>query len=342
MNITRIGLDLAKNTFQVHAVDSHEHVVVRRTLKRDEVLAFFRHCPSCLVGMEACGGAHYWGRQLQKLGHTVRLIPPQFVKPYVKHNKNDARDAEAICEALSRPTMHFVPVKSVEQQTLCLVHQVRREQVAQRTAKVNQIRGLLAEFGLVLPRQIQTLRRGLPRLLEDAGNELTDTVRALLDQRREELVQLDACIEQLNRQLKTMAITHVQARRLDQIPGIGPITATALLARIPDPTLFHRGRDLSAWLGIVPGQHSTGGKERLLGISKHGDRYLRSLLIQGARAVLKTIQHKDDPRSRWLQALAARRHPNVAAVALANKNARVAWAILRYQEDYQASKAAAA
>lgn len=341
MNITRVGLDLAKMVFQVHAVDAHERVVVRRSLKRDEVLAFFGRCPPCLVGMEACGGAHYWGRELQKLGHTVRLIAPQFVKPYVKHNKNDARDAEAICEAVSRPTMHFVPIKSVEQQALCMVHQVRCEQVAQRTAKVNQIRALLAEWGRVVPRQIQTLRRQLPCLLEDADNGLGDTCRALLSQLGEELMQLDRRIDQLDQQLKTVAREDDRARRLDQIPGIGPITATALLARIPDPTRFRRGRDLSAWLGLVPGQRSSGGKERLLGISKHGDRYLRTLLIQGARAVLKTVATKDDPRSRWLQGLLARRHRNIVAVALANKNARIACAILRHQEDYQANKAAA-
>lgn len=340
MNIKRIGLDLAKQVFQVHGVDSHEQPVLRKKLKREQMLAFFRDLPPCLIGMEACSGAHYWARELQKLGHTVKLIAPQFVKPYVKANKNDANDAEAICEAVSRPTMRFVTIKTVEQQDLQATHRVRSQLVRQRTEKVNQIRGLLAEYGIVVGQRIETLRKVLPNFLEDAENVLTGAFRALLEGLRQDLQALDERVKALDKRIQQQADSHPSAKRLQQIPGIGPLTATALVSAVGDGRQFKRGRDMAAWLGLTPGQHSSGGKDRLLGITKRGDRYLRSLLIHGARAVLRVAEKKDDARSRWLIQLKERRNPNIAAVALANKNARIVWALLSKNIDYQPAERA--
>lgn len=284
--------------------------------------------------MEACGSAHYWARELQKLGHTVKLMAPQFVKPYVKSNKNDANDAEAICEAVARPTMRFVAVKTIAQQDIQAIHRVRSELVSHRTAKVNQIRGLLAEYGLAVGRRIEVLRTALPLLLEDAENGLTLDFRILLDELRQDLINLDERVQVMDKKIKTLANSHGEAKRLLAIPGIGPITATAIISAIGNGKQFKRGRDFAAWLGLTPRQHSSGGKERLLGISKRGDSYLRTLLIQGARAVLRVVGQKDDPRSRWLQNLCSRRNKNIAAVALANKNARIIWALLTKETDF--------
>ena len=284
--------------------------------------------------MEACGSAHYWARELQKLGHTVKLMAPQFVKPYVKSNKNDANDAEAICEAVARPTMRFVAVKTIAQQDIQAIHRVRSELVSHRTAKVNQIRGLLAEYGLAVGRRIEVLRTALPLLLEDAENGLTLDFRILLDELRQDLINLDERVQVMDKKIKTLANSHGEAKRLLAIPGIGPITATAIISTIGNGKQFKRGRDFAAWLGLTPRQHSSGGKERLLGISKRGDSYLRTLLIQGARAVLRVVDQKDDPRSRWLQNLCSRRNKNIAAVALANKNARIIWALLTKETDF--------
>lgn len=334
MNIKRIGIDLAKQVFQLHGVDSQEKVALRKQLRRAQVLKYFAQLPPCLIGMEACGGAHYWARELQKRGHTVKLMAPQFVKPYVKSNKNDANDAEAICEAVARPTMRFVTIKTIAQQDIQALHRVRSEQVKQRTAKVNQIRGLLAEYGLVIGRRVEVLRHALPQLLEDAENGLSADFRVLLEGLRQDLVTLDERIKDLDKTIKTLANHTPAAQRLQQIPGIGPMIATALICAIGDGKQFKRGRDMAAWLGLTPGQHSSGGKDRLLGISKRGDAYLRTLLIHGARAVLRVADKKDDPRSRWLQNLCSRRNQNIAAVALANKNARIAWALLSKGTDY--------
>ncbi len=334
MNIKRIGIDLAKQVFQLHGVDGQEKVVLRKQLRRTQLLDYFKKLPACLIGMEACGGAHYWARELQKLGHTVKLMAPQFVKPYVKSNKNDANDAEAICEAVGRPTMRFVAVKTIAQQDIQALHRIRSEQVKQRTAKVNQIRGLLAEYGIVVGRRVEVLRHALPSLLEDAENGLTADFRVLLEGLRHDLVRLDERVDELDKNIKTLANNSPAAKRLQQIPGIGPIIATALICAIGDGKQFKRGRDMAAWLGLTPRQHSSGGKERLLGISKRGDAYLRTLLIHGARSVLKVADKKDDPRSRWLQNLSSRRNKNIAAVALANKNARIAWALLSKETDY--------
>ena len=334
MNIKRVGIDLTKSVFQVHGVDSQEKVVLRKQLRRAQLLDYFKKLPPCLIGMEACGGAHYWARELQKLGHTVKLMAPQFVKPYVKSNKNDANDAEAICEAVARPTMRFVAIKTIAQQDIQAIHRIRSELVQQRTAKVNQIRGLLTEYGIVVGRRVDVLRNALPQLLEDAENGLTADFRVLLDGLRQDLITLDERVDDLDKKIKTLATSNPAAKRLQQIPGIGPIIATALICAIGDGKQFQRGRDMAAWLGLTPRQHSSGGKDRLLGISKRGDAYLRTLLIHGARSALKVAGKKDDPRSRWLQNLCSRRNKNIAAVALANKNARIAWALLSKETDY--------
>jgi transposase len=334
MNIKRVGIDLAKQVFQVHGVDYQDKVVLRKQLRRNQLLSFFATLPPCLIGMEACGGAHHWARELQKLGHTVKLIAPQFVKPYVKSNKNDANDAEAICEAVGRPTMRFVSVKTIAQQDLQAIHRIRSELVRQRTAKVNQIRGFLAEYGLVVGRQVATLRRALPELLEDAENGLSFDFRGLLEDLRQDLIRLDERVAEMDKKIHTLAHSMPAAKLLQSIPGIGPISATAIVCAVGDGKQFKRGRDLAAWLGLTPRQQSSGGKDRLLGISKRGDTYLRTLLIQGAKSVLKVVDKKTDPRSLWLQNLCARKHKNIAAVALANKNARIAWALLSNETSY--------
>jgi transposase len=328
MNITRIGLDLAKNVFQVHAVDRSEQVLIRRQLSRSQMVGFFEKLPPCLIGMEACASAHHWARTLQQMGHTVRLIAPQFVKPYIKSQKNDANDAEGICEAVGRPNMRFVTVKTCEQQDMQAIHRIRSELVGQRMAKANQIRGLLAEYGIVIAVRIERLRRALPLICQDIGNGLSANFRGLLEDLRQDLAWLDGRIEQLDEQIKQFARQDEAARRLQTIPGIGPITATALVADLGDARQFRRGREVSAFLGLVPRQMSSGGKERLLGISKRGDAYLRTLLIHGARAALRVAANKGDPRSRWAVSVSGRRHRNIAAVALANKNARIVWALL--------------
>lgn len=334
MNITRIGLDLAKSVFQVHAVDHKGHRLFSRALKREKMMAFFQNLSPCLIGMEACASSHFWARTLMAMGHEVKLIAPQFVKPYVKGNKNDANDAEAICEAVSRPNMRFVPVKTVEQQDIQALHRIRQEQVRQRTALVNQIRGLLSEYGIVISRRVESLRNALPDILEDAENRLTADFRILLKGLQEDLLHLDDRIGSQDQAIKKLSQEHEGAKRLQQLRGIGPITATALIAAIGNGRQFARGRDAAAWCGLVPGQHSSGGKSKLLGISKRGDTYLRTLMIHGARAVLKTAQSKDDRLSQWLQKLCNRRNKNIAAVALANKTMRMAWALLVRGQDY--------
>ena len=336
MKLTRIGIDLAKNVFQLHGVDRHGKTVWKRRLRRDQWLrALLDKAQSgCVMGMEACGGAHHWARELQSHGYTVKLIPPQFVKPYVKSNKNDANDAEAICEAMSRPNMRFVAVKSVEQQDIQATHRIRAELMTQRTAKANQIRGLVAEYGLVAPQQLRALRAAIPGWLEDAENGLTDHFRALLHGLWVDLIALDDRVLELDQAIKRLADSNHVTRRLQQLRGVGPMVATALVATVGTAEHYHKGRQMAASLGLTPRQHSSGDKQRLLGISKRGDVYLRSLLIHGARAVVSQAKHRDDRLSRWVTGIATRRHPNVAAVALANKTARMAWAMLRNETDY--------
>ena len=336
MKITRVGIDLAKELFQVHGVDGGDKAVVRRRLRRSEMTTYFKKLPPCLIGMEACASSHYWARILSEQGHTVKLIAPQFVKPYVKGNKNDANDAEAICEAVGRPNMRFVPIKTVEQQNIQALHRVRTELVRQRTAKVNQIRGLLGEYGIVARQGVAVLRKALPDILEDAENGLMSDFRALLAGLREDLVYLDERVVAVDQTMQTLANSHEAARRLLKLRGVGPITATALVASLGDGHVFECGRDASAWVGLVPGQHSSGGKDKLLGISKRGDAYLRTLLVHGARSAIQAAKGREDSLSRWVQNLCTRRNKNIAAVALANKTMRMAWAILKSGADYQA------
>ena len=333
MKVTTIGFDLAKNVFQVHGVDERGHVVVRKQLRRDQVASFFANLPPCLVGMEACGSAHHWARKLQGFGHRVRLISPQFVKPYVKSNKNDAADAEAICEAVVRPNMRFVPIKTMEQQAVLSVHRVRQGFVKARTAQANQIRGLLTEFGLVLPQGISNVMRGVPQLI-DVATDLPASMRQLIARLLENMKVLDRQVKEFEAQIKAWHQGSELSRKLEKIPGIGPLTASALVASIADARSFKNGRQLAAWLGLVPKQDSSGGKAKLLGMSKRGDTYLRTLLIHGARSAIVAAQRKGKPNL-WLSGLLARRHPNVAAVALANKNARTIWALLAHEREFR-------
>jgi transposase len=343
MKLMRIGVDLAKNVFQIHGVDRHERPVWRQRLPRDRWLqtVLEKIQPGCEIGMESCGGAHHWARQLQARGFQVRLIAPRFVKPYVKSNKNDANDAEAICEAMSRPSMRFVAIKTIEQQDIQATHRIRAGLIEQRTAKANQIRGLVAEYGLVAPKELLMLRRAIPCWLEEADNGLTVRLRRLLDGLWGDLRALDERVGQLDSEISAIAASEPTAIRLQQLRGVGPMIATALIAAIGDARQFANGRQLAASLGLTPKQHSSGGKDRLLGISKRGDAYLRTLMIHGARSALRTAKFKDDRLSQWAVRLAERSHPNVAAIALANKTARMAWAMLRNGTDYQPDRAAA-
>jgi transposase len=344
MKITTIGIDLAKNVFQAHGVNEHGKTEKKKQLKRGQVAEFFANLPPCLIGMEACGSAHYWARKLEGFGHTVKLIAPQFVKPYVKTNKNDAADAEAICEAVARPNMRFVPIKNVEQQAVLSLHRVRQGFVKARTAQANQIRGLLGEFGIIIPQGITNIAKRVPELIEDASNDLPGSFRLLVQRLMDHLNELDKQVDELEVQIKAWHRESAASRKLEKIPGIGPITASALVASIGNAKNFDDGRQLAAWLGLVPKQHSTGGKSKLLGISKRGDSYLRTLLIHGARSVILSASKKVD-KSSWLRKLMERRNPNVAAVALANKNARVVWALLanerEFRSDYTPARAVA-
>lgn len=335
MNITRVGLDLAKRVIQVHAVDAHERVVKRKAFQREALLAFLSHLPPCEIGMEACAGAHDWGRRLSALGHTVRLMPPHLVKPYVQGQKNDRNDAAAICEAMTRPTMSFVPIKTVAQQEQQALVRIRADRVAGRTALINQLRGLLAEFGIVLEQGAATVRRAIPWVLEDADNGLSGAFRVLLAELYDEVVALDRRIAALDAALERVVADQPALQRLCTIPGVGPLTAVALAASIGDARQFKSGRQMAAFFGLTPRQHSSGGKTRLSGIHKHGDSYLRGLLVHGGRSVVNRAKRKDDARSRWLTALGARRHRNVAIVAQANKNVRIAWAVLAREESYR-------
>ena len=333
MKITTVGLDLAKSVFQVHGVDVRGKAVLRKQLKRGEMATFFANLPPCLIGMEACSSAHHWARKLVALGHEVRLMAPQFVKPYVKTNKNDRNDAEAICEAVTRPTMRFVPVKTSEQQTVLALHRARAA-YAERAAQANQMRGLLGEFGIVLPQGIGQLYRQVPDILADGDNALPGPMRALLQRLLAQLKALDQQVAELKGEIVAWHLRDEDSRRLERIGGFGPLTASALVASLGNARSFKNGRQVAAWLGLVPRQDSSGGKTRLLGISKHGDVDLRTLLIHGARAVLRHLAHRTHGTDDWLRRLLARSNKNIAAVALANKNARIAWALLAHQRDF--------
>ncbi|HLS87932.1 MAG TPA: IS110 family transposase [Burkholderiales bacterium] len=332
MKLKAVGFDLAKAVFQVHGVDEQDRAVLGRQLKRSQVLGFFTRLEPCLVGMEACGSAHYWARKLTALGHTVRLIAPKYVKAYVKTNKNDARDAEAICEALLRPSMRFVAVKSDEQQALLALHRLRQGLIDSRTALVNQLRGLLGEFGVVVAEGRRRFEQALPRLIAENSAQVPALLREALEPMRLQLLGLNEQIAQLDGRIGAWHRQSEASQRVAKIPGVGSLTASAAVATAGDPHVFDNGRGFAAWLGMVPGQHSTGGKPRLLGITKRGDSYLRKLFIHGARSVVRTHRPGTDP---WLDGLLARRPKNVAVVALAHRNARIVWALLASGERYR-------
>ena len=333
--ITIIGLDLAKSVF--HAVGSDEagREVFRKRLRRSEVLEFFAQHPATVVVMEACGGSNYWARELMKLGHEVKLIPAQRVKAFLQGNKTDYLDARAMVEAARQPSTRCVPVKTVGQQDIQALHRVREALIGRRTALCNQTRGLLAEYGIVLAKGVGTLRRAIPELLEDAENGLSPVFRELLSSSYEQLRELDGWLKANQRQLERLSEQNPGCRRLRQIPGYGPLLSSLFAAVVGDGRNYARGRDASASVGVVPRQHSTGGREQLLGISKRGNRHLRTLLVHGARAVLMRAGEKDDRLSRWANKVRERRGYNRAVVALANKLARIGWAVLRYEADYR-------
>ncbi len=341
MKATTLGIDLAKDVFQVHGVNEQGKVVLRKRLKRAQVTEFFVNLPPCRIGMEACGSAHYWARKLQSYGHEVRLMAPQFVKPYVKANKNDVADAEAICEAVSRPNMRFVLIKTIDQQAVLALHRARQGFIKARTAQANQIRGLLAEFGIVIPQGRIHIAAKVPDLVEDITVELPLPFRTLIQRLVEHLKELDRQVGEIESQIKAWHRDSALSHKLAKVPGIGPITASALVATIGNAKCFENGRQMAAWLGLVPRQHSTGGRNVLLSISKRGDVYLRTLLIHGARSVLYAAQRKKQELGGWLGGLVKRRHANVAAVALANKNARIIWALLAHNCEFHPDYTAA-
>jgi transposase len=335
-NVTTIGIDLAKNVFQLHGMDKRGKRVFSKRLSREKLVDFLANTPPCLIGIEACTGAHYWARCFTKMGHTVKMMAPQFVKPYVKSNKNDKNDAAAIAEAVTRPDMKFVPIKSIEQQDIQMLHRARELLVKQRTALANQIRGLLAEYGIVIPQGIRYVRSSMMSILEDAENELTIKGRKIFNDLFEQFKSLDKETDNYTQELEKLARTHEKCQRLMAIEGIGPLIATAMIAAVGDAKVFKKGREFSAWLGLVPKQHSSGNKIRLLGISKRGNCYLRTLLIHGARSVVR-VSNKSDNRSLWIMSKKENIGQNKAAVALANKNARIAWALLAKDDIYRKS-----
>ena len=335
MNVPTIGIDLAKNVFSVHGVDANGKMVLKKTVSRNKLMELMAKLPPCVVGMEACSGAHHWARQLKSLGFDARIIAPRFVIPYRKSGKNDSNDSEAICEAVSRPAMRFVPVKSAEQQAILSLHRIRQGVVAERTAQLNQIRGLMSEFGLIMPKGRYPAQHHIPDILEDAENGLPSLARRLLADVWQRIQQLNQQILAYDREMEHLAKQSEIAQRLMTIPGVGAITATALVASIGDPRQFHNGRQLAAWLGLTPRQYSTGGQTRLGRITKQGDKYLRMLLIHGTRAVLASLKDKGDRLNHWIRELIIRRGYKRAAVALAAKNARIIWALLVKGEAYQ-------
>jgi transposase len=340
--ITTIGLDIAKSVFQVHGVDAQGEVIIRRQLKRRYVLAFFQKFPPCLIGIEACASSHHWSRELKALGHTVRLMPPAYVKPYVKRQKNDAADAEAICEAVTRANMRFVATKTPEQQSCLMLHRTRHLFIRQQTAVINVIRAHLAEFGIIAP----VGRKGVEELLnvvtDSSDKRVPVAARTCLAALGAQLRRLKEQILEFDRQIMAWHRSNETSMRLDAIPGVGPMLATALVACVADPKIFRSGRNFSAWIGLVPKQHSSGGKDRLGSISKQGDRYLRSLFMAGALAVIRYAKIHGIKHRPWLTALLVRRPTKVAAIALANKIARMAWAMMARGERYKQPVALAA
>lgn len=335
MDIMIVGIDLGKNVCSIAGLDNAGRVVIRRRMRRDSVITFAKGLPSCIMAMEACCGAHHLGRLLAEQGHKVRLMSPEYVRPYVKAQKNDDRDAEAIAEAATRPTMRFVELKGQDQLDIQSLHRVRDRLIGERTALINQMRAVLLERGLVAPQGRRKLQQRLNEWLGQQDLPISARIRSLVDDMRSEWAVLDRRIEAFDHEFASQLRTNEAARRLATIPGIGVLNATALVAAVGDARTFARGRDLAAWLGLVPRQATTGGKPRLLGISKRGNRYLRKLLIHGARAVMPSLAKSTTPLGAWLRALLQRAHPNVAVVALANKLARIVWAVLNRGDVYK-------
>lgn len=330
-----IGVDLAKNVFQVHGVDTEGAVAVRRQLRRAQILPFFKKQPPCLIGMEACATSHHWARQLIELGHEVKLMPPHYVKPYVKRSKNDAADAQAICEAVTRPTMRFVSVKGTEQQGVLMLHRTRELLVRQRTMLINAIRAHMAEFGIVAPVGVPQVKKLLGIIADTDDARLPTVARTCLESLARQFLSLHEEIYAAEKHIHAWHRSNEVSRRLETIPGIGPIIASALAASITDPEVFKSGRELAAWIGLVPRQNSTGGKQRLGKISKQGDQYLRWLLVAGAMSVILHAKRRGTTNLPWLADIIARKPTKVAAVALANKTARIVWALLRHGGTYQ-------
>ena len=341
MQISTIGLDIAKNVFQVHGIDANEKVVVRKQLRRSQVIGFFKALPPCLVGMEACASAHYWARELRKFGHEVRLMPAKDVKAYVKRNKNDAVDAEASCEAVRRPTMRFVGVKSAEQQGQLMQHRTRDLLMRQRTQVINALRAHLAELGIVAAQGREGLKELLAIIADESDARLPIDARASLIVLAAQLQAVQTLIGSIEKRITAQHRANEASKRLQSIPGIGVIGASAIVSTVTDPNAFRSGRDLAAWIGLVPRQDSTGGKQKLGPISKQGDRYLRRILVVGAHAVLRRAKHNPE-KYPWLTQLLARRPFKVVAIALANKMARVAWALLASGGRYRAPRLTAA
>jgi transposase len=337
-DIKVLGIDLAKDVFQLHGVNTVGKQVLKKRIERDKLAEYIANIPQCTIAMEACGGSNYWARVFQRQGHNVKLISPQFVKPFVKTNKNDANDAEAIVEAASRPSMHFVPIKQVEQQDIQSIHRVRSRVIKNRTALINEIRGLNLEYGIAIPLGALKVKSYLRSIIDDQNNELTSSSRELMQELYEELVEMEARLKKLEKKIKLICKENEQCRRILNIPGIGELTATAIIAAVPNANEFKNGRHMSAWLGLVPRQSSSGNKQVLLGISKRGDRYLRTLLIHGARSALCRCKNTESKYGQWVTDKKASLSLNKAAVALANKNARIIWALLKTGKEFDCNQ----
>jgi transposase len=333
-NIKVLGIDLAKNVFQIHGTDAKGKGILRKRLNREKLAPFIANIQPCLIGIEASTAGHYWARLFESMGHTVKMMAPQFVKPYIKSNKNDQNDAAGIAEAVTRPNMRFVPIKKLEQQDILLSHRARELAIKQRTAQANQLRGLLAEYGIILPKGIRYIKT-LPEILEDNKDKLTNKSRVIFTRLYEQFKIYNEQVKGYDKEIEHEANQNVRCKEIMKIEGIGPLSASAAVATIGDAKLFKNGREVSAWLGLVPKQHSSGNTIRLSGMSKRGDRYVRTLLIHGARSVVKTCEKKKDKRSVWVADKKRRSNYNIAAVALANKNARIIWAMLASGECYR-------
>ena len=334
--ITTIGVDLAKSIFQVHAINDAGGVVLQKALKRRDMIGFFERLAPCLIGLEACSGAHHWGRVLRELGHDVHLIPPAYVKPYVRRQKNDAADAAAICEAVTRPTMRFVPIKSEDQQAALMLHRARSLLLSQRTGLICAIRGHMAELGLIAPRAVRNMGPLLEVLADEADESLPPLARAALQPLADQLTHIDLQLARLDRELQTWHRDNPVSQRLASIPGVGPLIATAIAATVTEPSMFSSGREFSAYLGLAPRQNSSAGKTRLGRVSKMGDRYVRTLLVNGAASLLSPKRRRSCALDVWAKTLIAKSKPTkLVALALANKMARIAWALMKRSETFR-------